>query len=108
MSSHALQLILVLLAASVVVVVLCRIARLPPILGYLSVGVAPGPHKLACVPDDADTHYLSEFGIVFLMFSIGLEFSLPQLRAMHRAVFGLGLAQVAITTLAGVLALTLL
>ena len=47
------------------------------------------------------TRYLAEFGIVFLMFSIGLEFSLPQLRAMRRAVFGLGLAQVAITTVAG-------
>jgi CPA2 family monovalent cation:H+ antiporter-2 len=105
---HPLQLILVLLAAAVVVVVLCRIARLPPILGYLSVGITLGPHALAWVPDNADTHYLGEFGIVFLMFSIGLEFSLPQLRAMHRAVFGLGLAQVAITTLTGVLALTLL
>ena len=105
---HPLQLILVLLAAAVVVVVLCRIARLPPILGYLSVGITLGPHALAWVPDNADTRYLGEFGIVFLMFSIGLEFSLPQLRAMHRAVFGLGLAQVAITTLAGVVALTLL
>jgi monovalent cation:H+ antiporter-2, CPA2 family len=108
MPSHALQLILLLLAAAVVVVVLCRIARLPPILGYLSVGITLGPHALAWVPDNADTHYLGEFGVVFLMFSIGLEFSLPQLRAMHRAVFGLGLAQVAITTLTGVVALELL
>ncbi len=105
---HALQLILVLLAASVVVVVACRLVRLPPILGYLLVGVAVGPHALAWVPDDASTRYLGEFGIVFLMFSIGLEFSLAQLRAMRRAVFGLGLAQVAITTLAGLAALQLL
>jgi CPA2 family monovalent cation:H+ antiporter-2 len=102
---HALQLILVLLAASVVVVVVCRLVRLPPILGYLVVGVAVGPHALALVPDDASTRYLGEFGIVFLMFSIGLEFSLAHLHAMRRAVFGLGLAQVAITTLAGLLAL---
>jgi Kef-type K+ transport system membrane component KefB len=50
------------------------------------------------VPFDETTRDVAEFGVVFLMFSIGLEFSLPQLRAMRRAVFGLGLAQVAITT----------
>ena len=100
-----LHLVLILLAAAVVVVVACRLVRLPPILGYLAVGIALGPHSLAWVPDDSDTRYLGEIGIVFLMFSIGLEFSLPQLRAMRRAVFGLGLAQVTITTLAGVAAL---
>src|SRR5512132_1739244 len=94
---HALQLILVLLAASVVVVVVCRLVRLPPILGYLIVGIVVGPHAFALVPDDASTRLLGEFGIVFLMFSIGLEFSLAQLRAMRRAVFGLGVAQVFIT-----------
>jgi monovalent cation:H+ antiporter-2, CPA2 family len=102
-----LHLVLILLAAAVVVVVACRLVRLPAILGYLAVGIALGPHALAWVPDDSDTHYLGEIGIVFLMFSIGLEFSLPQLRAMRRAVFGLGLAQVTITTLAGVAVLRL-
>jgi CPA2 family monovalent cation:H+ antiporter-2 len=102
-----LHLVLILLAAAVVVVVACRLVRLPPILGYLAVGIALGPHALGWVPDDADTHDLGEIGIVFLMFSIGLEFSLPQLRAMRRAVFGLGLAQVMITTFAGVVALQL-
>ena len=82
----------------------CRSVRLPPILGYLLVGIALGPHALGMVPDDDATRELAEFGIVFLMFSIGLEFSLPQLRAMRRAVFGLGAAQVAITTVAGTLA----
>src|SRR5690348_8785065 len=105
---HTLLLILLLLAASVIVVAVCRAARLPPILGYLLVGIAVGPHALGIVPDDASTRELAEFGIVFLMFSIGLEFSLPQLRAMRRAVFGLGLAQVAITTIAGTIALQLL
>lgn len=99
-----LQSILVLLAAAVVVVVLCRSIRLPPILGYLIVGLAVGPHALGLVPDDAATHDLAEFGIVFLMFSLGLEFSLAHLKAMRRAVFGLGFAQVAITTAAGVVA----
>jgi CPA2 family monovalent cation:H+ antiporter-2 len=99
-----LQSILVLLAAAVVVVVLCRLVRLPPILGYLMVGLAVGPHALGLVRDDAATRYLAEFGIVFLMFSLGLEFSLAQLKAMRRAVFGLGFAQVAITTAVGVIA----
>ncbi len=102
---QTLQLILLLLAAAVVVVVACRLLRLPPILGYLAVGIAVGPHALAWVPDNADVRDLAEFGIVFLMFSIGLEFSLPQLKAMRRAVFGLGLAQVAITTVAVMVAL---
>ncbi len=105
---HTLLLILLLLAASVVVVTICRNARLPPILGYLLVGIALGPHALAFVPDDAATRQLAEFGIVFLMFSIGLEFSLPQLRAMRRAVFGLGAAQVVITTAAGMAVVQLL
>ena len=96
---HTLLLILTLLAAAVVVVVICRLVRLPPILGYLAVGVVLGPHALAWVPNDDTTRYLAEFGVVFLMFSIGLEFSLARLRAMRRAVFGLGLVQVAITTL---------
>ena len=96
---QTLQLILVLLGCAVVAVVVCRLARLPPILGYLIVGITAGPNALAWVPDNADVRDLAEFGIVFLMFSIGLEFSLPQLKTMRRAVFGLGLAQVTITTL---------
>ncbi len=104
---QTLQLILVLLGAAVVVVVICRLIRLPPILGYLAVGIAVGPHALAWVEDTPETRELAEFGIVFLMFSIGLEFSLPQLKAMRRAVFGLGLAQVTITTAAAIVALHL-
>src|SRR5258706_3106522 len=100
-----LQLILVLLGCGVFVVAACRLSRLPPILGYLLVGMAVGPHALAWVPDTGETRQLAEFGIVFLMFSIGLEFSLPQLKAMRRAVFGLGLAQVTITTIGAMLAL---
>src|SRR5215813_8960476 len=96
--SHALVLILLLLGSAVVAVVVCRLVRLPPILGYLAIGIAVGPHAMGLVPDNAGVRDLAEFGIVFLMFSIGLEFSLPQLKAMGGSVFGLGLAQVAITT----------
>ena len=105
---NTLLLILVLLAASVVVVAFCRSMHLPPILGYLIVGVVLGPHALGVVANDETTRGLAEFGIVFLLFSIGLEFSLPQLRAMRRAVFGLGAAQVAITTLVGTMTVQLL
>ncbi len=98
---QTLQIILVLLAAAVLVVVLCRQFQLPPVLGYLLVGIAVGPHALAWVPDTHQTRYLAEFGVVFLMFSIGLEFSLPQLKAMRRSVFGLGAAQVLITLALG-------
>jgi CPA2 family monovalent cation:H+ antiporter-2 len=104
----SLHLVLLLLAAAVVVVVVCRLVRLPPILGYLIVGVTVGPHGLGWIADNADVRSLAEFGVVFLLFSIGLEFSLPQLRAMRRAVFGLGLAQVVLTTLGGTVLLELL
>src|SRR4030095_16142787 len=103
---HTLVLVITLLAAAVVVVVVCRLVHLPPIVGYLVVGVVVGPHALAWVPYDDTTRYIGEFGVVFLMFSIGLEFSLPQLRAMRRAVFGLGLAQVVITNAVAMIALT--
>ena len=104
---HALPLILVLLAAAVIVVVLCRLVRLPPILGYLIVGAAVGPHALGWVANDQGTRHVAEFGLVFLLFSVGLEFSLPRLNAMRRAVFGLGLAQVAVTTVAATLVVQL-
>ena len=94
-----LQLVLVLLATAVLVVVVFRSLRLPPMLGYLIVGVAIGPHALAWISDTAEARELAEFGVVFLMFSIGLEFSLPKLVTMRRIVFGLGAAQVLATLL---------
>ena len=90
-----LNLVLVLLAAAVLAVVACRLLKLPPLLGYLVVGILIGPHALALVPDREGVRYLAEFGVVFLMFSIGLEFSLPKLLTMRHLVFGLGFAQVA-------------
>ena len=95
-----LQLVLVLLAASVLLVAVCRLLGLPAILGYLSVGVLIGPQALNLIPNVAEARHLAEFGIVFLMFSVGLEFSLPRLLAMRRIVFGLGAAQVVVTATA--------
>jgi CPA2 family monovalent cation:H+ antiporter-2 len=89
-----LEMTLLLLLASVAGVVLFRFLNLPPMLGYLTVGIIVGPHALGIAPDTAQAQHLAEFGIVFLMFSIGLEFSLAKLRAMKTLVFGLGLSQV--------------
>ncbi len=91
---NSLSPVLILLATAVLVVVVCRILRLPVMLGYLAVGILIGPHAFGWIPDAPSTRHLAEFGVVFLMFSIGLEFSLTRLRAMRRTVFGLGGAQV--------------
>ncbi|MFM7971344.1 MAG: cation:proton antiporter, partial [Betaproteobacteria bacterium] len=98
----SLDLALLYLLAAVVGVVGFRLLKLPPMLGYLSVGVVIGPHALGLAADSASVNYLAEFGVVFLMFVIGLEFNLPKLRSMRTLVFGLGLSQV-VLTLAGAL-----
>jgi len=94
-----LEITLLYLLAAVLGVVACRFFKLPPMLGYLLVGVAIGPHALALTQNAEDVRYLGEFGVVFLMFVIGLDFNLPKLRAMRRHVLGLGLAQVTATML---------
>ena len=94
---NALDLTLLYLIAAVLGVVLCRYLKLPPILGYLVVGVLIGPNALALAGDSASIGYLAEFGVVFLMFAIGLEFNLPKLRSLRLIVFGLGTLQVLIT-----------
>lgn len=94
---NTLDLVLLLLTAAVAVVTLFRSVNLPPVLGYLAVGAAVGPHALNLMQESEGARHLAEFGVVFLMFSIGLEFSLPRLFAMKRIVFGLGAAQVVAT-----------
>lgn len=89
---------LILLFAVFVVVVFRRL-KIPPIIGYLVVGVLVGPHGLSWIQDRGDIHELADFGVVFLMFTIGLEFSLRKLIRMKHLVFGLGSAQVFLTTL---------
>ena len=102
MISSTLALVLLYLVAAVAGVVLCRLAKLPPMLGYLAVGVLIGPNATALAKDTPGVSYLAEFGVVFLMFVIGLEFNLPKLRSMRKLVFGLGLSQVGLTMLTAV------
>ena len=94
--------ILILLAASVCVVAGVRKLALPAILGYLLVGMLLGPHALSLAVDNETTQLLADFGVVFLVFTLGLEFSLPRLVAMRWEVLGVGGAQVLVTT--GILA----
>ena len=102
MITSPLGLVLLYLVAAVAGVVVCRMAKLPPMLGYLAVGVLIGPNATALAKDTARVSYLAEFGVVFLMFVIGLEFNLPKLKSMRKLVFGLGLSQVTLTILLAV------
>src|SRR3954447_5241590 len=96
-----LELTLLYLLAAVLGVVAFRSLKLPPMLGYLVVGVLIGPHALALGGHSEALRHLGEFGVVFLMFVIGLEFNLHKLRAMRQHVFGLGLSQVTLTIVLG-------
>lgn len=102
MLHDALPVALILLASTVVVVMVFRSLAIPAILGYLLVGAVIGPHSMGLVPETESQRYLAEFGVVFLMFSVGLEFSLPQLMGMRRLVLGFGGAQVAVVMAIGV------
>ncbi len=92
--------VLILLAASVCVVAVMRRLALPAILGYLAVGMLLGPFALRLAADNETTRLLADVGVVFLVFTLGLEFSLPRLVAMRREVLGVGGAQVVLTTAA--------
>jgi CPA2 family monovalent cation:H+ antiporter-2 len=98
MFNSPLAFITVLLAVSVFVVTLARRLGLPTILGYVAVGLALGPHAAGVFPESETTHLLAELGVVFLLFTLGLEFSWPRMVAMRREVFGLGSLQVLGTT----------
>ena len=94
-----LELTLLYLLAAVLGFVACRSFKLPPMLGYLVVGVVIGPNAMALAKNAEGVQHLGEFGVVFLMFVIGLEFNLNKLRAMRRHVLGLGMLQVVVTML---------
>lgn len=90
--------LLIILASSLVVIALFRRLKLPPVLGYLCVGLMIGPTALDWVHESADLPDLAELGVVFLLFTLGLEFSLPKMLKLRRVVFGLGTLQVLATT----------
>lgn len=98
MTAEPLTEVMILLAGAVFVVAVARRLGLPAILGYIVVGMALGPHAAGLVTDSATTQLLAELGVVFLLFTLGLEFSLPRMIAMRNEVFGLGAAQVLATT----------
>ncbi|MDI2591188.1 monovalent cation:proton antiporter-2 (CPA2) family protein [Pseudomonas sp. N3-W] len=86
--------LLIILASSLVVIALFRRLRLPPVLGYLCAGLMVGPTALNWVNDSEELPDLAELGVVFLLFSLGLEFSLSKMLALRQVVFGLGSLQV--------------
>lgn len=90
--------VLFLLLSAIVVVPVFQALRIPAVLGYLVAGMALGPHTPGPVVDLELPQVLSEFGVVFLLFAIGLELPMSRLRAMRRYIFGLGLLQVALTS----------
>jgi CPA2 family monovalent cation:H+ antiporter-2 len=96
--AESLEPLLILLAFAVIIVVLFRSLKLPAMLGYLIVGILIGPNALGLIASSEETTHLAEFGVVFLMFTLGLEFNLAKFSAMRRLVFGLGFAQVAATS----------
>ena len=98
--------LLLLLLAAVLMVVVCKRLGIPPILGYIWVGILIGPHTLGLMPESETTAHLAEIGIVFLMFSVGLEFSLTKLNTMRRAVFVTGGLQVILCLAAGLFILS--
>ena len=94
---ESIQLIILLLVSSVLLVAVFSYLRLPPMIAYFVVGLVLGPHAFGILPDSESSRHFVEFGIVFLMFTIGLEFSLPKLNSMRNILFGLGSSQVLIT-----------
>ncbi|MGZ8217338.1 cation:proton antiporter [Methylomagnum sp.] len=97
--------LLVILTSSLVGVIACRRLRVPDIVAYMLVGAVIGPHALGLVKDSENIRLFSDLGVTFLLFELGLEFSLPKLLKLRRPVFGLGSLQVTLTmaALAGLL-----
>jgi CPA2 family monovalent cation:H+ antiporter-2 len=93
-----LRAVLILLLAAIVAVPLAQRFRLSPVLGYLAAGLLIGPYGFSFIADTAEAERLSAFGVVFLLFTIGLDMPLHRLQTMWRYIFGLGLAQVLLSS----------
>lgn len=90
--------VITLIATAVFIVIVFRYFKLSPVLGYLVAGILIGNHGLNVV-DSNQIKLLGEFGVVFLLFAIGLELSFERLKAMRKYVFGLGTLQVLFTSI---------
>jgi Kef-type K+ transport system membrane component KefB len=86
-----------LLASVIFVPIFQKIPGGSPVLGYLAAGVLIGPYSLSIIKNVHGTKMIAEFGVVFLLFNIGLELSVERLSSMKKYVFGLGSAQVLAT-----------
>src|SRR3954463_8822485 len=95
---QALAPVIVLLALSVVAAVASRAVALSPIVGYLVLGIALKASGLALFADSHTVSILAELGVVFLLFDIGLHFSLTHVREQARDIFGFGPVQVLLGT----------
>ena len=91
--------ILIILILSVVGIAVFRLLDIPAVLGYLVVGLLAGEHAFNWIHDRHVLEQIAEIGVVFLLFTIGLEVSIPRLIAMRNIVFGIGVAQVIVSTL---------
>ncbi len=107
MSTGFFEQFIVILGAAVLAIAIFRRIQLPPILAYIFVGLSLGPSVLGIVENSPTIHLLSELGVVFLLFMLGLEFSLPRMLAMRKVVLGMGSLQVVITS-AALVAISLL
>ncbi len=99
----SLEFVLLMLGTAVIGVLAFRYFKLPSILGYLAVGVVVGPFAMGLVGDAEPLQGLAEFGVVCLMFTVGLEFSFKQLMAMRKIVFGLGFTQVTASVIVAII-----
>jgi len=97
------EVLLITLSLAVVIVSIVRRMHFPPLLGYLIAGALVGTHGFDLLASNEQLYYIAEFGVVFLMFSIGLELSLPKLVSMRRSLLGLGGLQVLLCSLAALL-----
>jgi CPA2 family monovalent cation:H+ antiporter-2 len=98
--AHALTPVIFLLLVGILAITLMRPVGLSPIVGYLAAGLVIGPHALSLVPESETTHLLAELGVVFLLFDIGLHFSLPTIWDARRDILGLGPLQIVLCSLA--------
>ena len=99
MQSFFLGDLVLLLVVSITVVVLLRRLRLPPLAGFLVVGVALGPHALGWIRAVDEVEALAEIGVALLLFTVGLEFSIPRMLLLRRLLVLGGGGQIALTIL---------